>query len=256
VIVLERRDGRPLRIGHRGAPTLAPENTLRSFRAALEAGVDIVEFDVLALEGGELVVAHSGDLREITHGAAAGNVDARTLEELRELAPELPTFDEVLEFFANDALDVGLHVDIKSVDALETVTAALRHFGLADRTLASTSNRAALRRLRRLEPAVRTGLTFPPGSSALAPLAGAGLPVIRWTTSSLVAGLLARSEATALVLHHLVVTERAVRRTHALGAAVVAWTVDDPGDLARMDVAGVDAVVTNDPRIFASTLPS
>ena len=49
VIRLERRDGRPLRIGHRGAAALAPENTLRSFRAAVEAGVDLIEFDVIAL---------------------------------------------------------------------------------------------------------------------------------------------------------------------------------------------------------------
>jgi glycerophosphoryl diester phosphodiesterase len=45
-----------------------------------------------------------------------------------------------------------------------------------------------------------------------------------------------------------------VRRAHEQGAAVVAWTVDDAVELARVDAAGVDAVVTNDPTIFASTL--
>ena len=68
VIALDRRDGRPLRIGHRGAAALAPENTLRSFRAAVEAGVDLVEFDVIRLRGGELVVGHSHDLLELSHG--------------------------------------------------------------------------------------------------------------------------------------------------------------------------------------------
>ena len=50
MIELARREGRLIRIGHRGAAALAPENTLRSFRAAVEAGVDLIEFDVLDLE--------------------------------------------------------------------------------------------------------------------------------------------------------------------------------------------------------------
>jgi glycerophosphoryl diester phosphodiesterase len=65
---------------------------------------------------------------------------------------------------------------------------------------------------------------------------------------------LSASRATALVLHHSLVGEAVVRRAHEQGAAVVAWTVDDSQALARVDEAGVDAVVTNDPRIFASTL--
>ena len=71
VISLERRDGRPLRIGHRGAAALAPENTLASFRAAIEAGVDLIEFDVMAGRDGELVVAHSA------RGDRAGDAHAR-----------------------------------------------------------------------------------------------------------------------------------------------------------------------------------
>jgi glycerophosphoryl diester phosphodiesterase len=45
-----------------------------------------------------------------------------------------------------------------------------------------------------------------------------------------------------------------VGAAHARGAVVVAWTVIDPADLARVDAAGVDAVVVDDPTIFASTL--
>ena len=67
MISLRRRASGPLRIGHRGAAALAPENTLGSFRAAVEAGVDLVEFDVLDLRDGTLVVAHSDDLAEVTH---------------------------------------------------------------------------------------------------------------------------------------------------------------------------------------------
>ena len=67
---LLRGDGPLIRVGHRGAAALAPENTLRSFEAALAHGVEAIEFDVLDLVDGPLVVAHSNDLAEVSHGAA------------------------------------------------------------------------------------------------------------------------------------------------------------------------------------------
>jgi glycerophosphoryl diester phosphodiesterase len=48
------------------------------------------------------------------------------------------------------------------------------------------------------------------------------------------------------------VTPRTVARAHELGAPVLAWTVDEPTDLERVLEAGVDGVITNDPRIFAA----
>jgi glycerophosphoryl diester phosphodiesterase len=107
MISLERRDGRPLRIGHRGAAALAPENTLAAFRAALDVGVDLIEFDVLDLRGGEIVVAHSDDLGEVSHGLAHGSVRDKSLAELRETCPELPTLDDALAFFVDEAPGVG-----------------------------------------------------------------------------------------------------------------------------------------------------
>ena len=46
------------RVGHKGADLVAPGNTLESFGAALEAGVDMIEFDVLQLRDRSLVLAH------------------------------------------------------------------------------------------------------------------------------------------------------------------------------------------------------
>ena len=59
--------------------------------------------------------------------------------------------------------------------------------------------------------------------------------------------MIGRAGASALMLHHAVVSPAAVERAHAAGAAVWAWTVDDPNELARLEAAGVDAVITNDP---------
>jgi glycerophosphoryl diester phosphodiesterase len=260
MIALERRAGKPLRIGHRGAAALAPENTVESFRAAVAAGVDLVELDVLRLEGGELVVAHSDDLHEASHGAATGKIGVVSLAELRVLCPDLQTLDEALEFFVVEATETGVHVDLKSAAAADDVARALRGFGLAERSFASSVYAGALRRLRRLEPRVRTGIAFPRERlgigkrESLAPAVRNGLRALRPLAPALARVLLARSRGSALVLHHELVTARLVERAHARGAPVVAWTVDTVEDLSRVDEAGVDAVVTNDPSIFVSTL--
>jgi glycerophosphoryl diester phosphodiesterase len=260
MLSLDRRDGRPLRIGHRGAAALAPENTLASFRSAVDVGVDLVEFDVIELSGGELVVAHSYDLHEVSHGAHAGTLVGMSVEELRERCPDVPSFDDALAFFAEEARGVGAHVDLKSPQAAPGVAEALRRFGLVDRSLVSSFHARALRRLAALEPRLRLGITFPHdllrvhGRPRFEGAVGASLRGLRAVTPGLVAALLMRSRATALVLQHRAVSARAVSRAHTRGAPVVAWTVDDPADLERVVEAGVDAVVTNDPSIFVSTL--
>jgi glycerophosphoryl diester phosphodiesterase len=260
VISLDRLDGRPLRIGHRGAAALAPENTLASFRAAVAAGVDVIEFDVIRLRGGELVVAHSYDLHEVSHGAQRGTLRSMELSELRAVCPQLPTLDEALAYFVEEAPQTGIHLDLKTVGAALEIAAALDRFGLAERSLVSSFHHAALRKLAGLTSRLRLGVSFPRDRigvhqrRAFDPAVAAALRGLKVYTPRLVDRLLTRSRASVLVLHRALVSPSAVSRAHARGAPVVAWTVDDPRELERVVEAGVDAVVTNDPSIFVSTL--
>jgi glycerophosphoryl diester phosphodiesterase len=244
MIALERRDGRALRIGHRGAKSLAPENTLASFRAAVEAGVDLVEFDVIAGRDGELLVAHG----------------------LADVGPSTPTLEEALRFFVDEAPTTGAHLDLKLTRRERDVVDTVRRLGLARRSFVSSYYFGTARAIGAEDGDLRTGFTVPRRVLRLsdegrgAPVARIGLRLLRWLTPFLVRPLLSLTRASALVLHHSLVTERSVRAAHARGAAVVTWTVDDPAVLARVDRAGVDAVVTNDPRIFppeaVSTIPA
>jgi glycerophosphoryl diester phosphodiesterase len=257
VIDLGRRNGRVLRIGHRGAAHLAPENTLRSFRAAIALQVDLVEFDVIDLQRGPLVLAHSDRLDEVSHGAAHGTVRERSLAELHEVAPELPTLDDALAFFVDEAPDVGLQVDLKLTTRLDELAAALRRFGVDGRTVVSSFHVPSLTAVARAAPTVRIGVTYPEdryGVSrrrALQPAVRAGLASLRAVTPTIVPRMIRRSGATALMLHHTLVTARSVARARTSGAKVLTWTVDLPADLERVVDAGVDGVITNDPRIFA-----
>lgn len=259
---LLREDGPLIRVGHRGAGALAPENTLRSFEAALALGVDAIEFDVLDLAGGPLVLAHSNDLAELSHGAAAGTARGLSLVELREVAPELPTLDEALAFLSER--DVGVHVDLKLTTRLDEVADALERHGLAERAVVSSFHLESLRALARQAPHLLIGFTYPEdryGVSkrrALRPAVRLGTLAFRRAIVRRVPAMIDRAGAKALMLQHATVSAAAVERAHRAGAAVWAWTVDDTAELARLDAAGVDAVISNDPGIFSgvATLPA
>lgn len=258
MIELRRQpEQRPLRVGHRGAAALAPENTLRSLRAAVAAGVDLVEFDVLDLPRGPLVLAHSDHLDEVSHGAAHGSLRELSLAEAREVAPELPTLDEALAFFVDEAPHVGVHVDVKLRARFDELAGAITRHGLTHRTVVSTAHLPTLHAVARHAPGVRIGVTYPDDRFGISrrpllhPVVSLGLSSMRALTPRRLPRLAREAGATTVMLQHRLVTPRAVERAHAAGLPVLAWTVDDQDDLERVTAAGVDGVITNDPGIFS-----
>ncbi|MDX6673668.1 MAG: glycerophosphoryl diester phosphodiesterase, partial [Solirubrobacteraceae bacterium] len=135
-----------LRVGHKGAGLIAPGNTLASFDAALAAGVDMIEFDILPARGtGELVLAHDP-------GAARRG--------------DPPTLEEGLAHLASAAFDgLDFDVDLKGQGYEDRVVEALRRHGLLDRSLVCSQYPRSLDRVRELEPAVRVGWSVPRAST-------------------------------------------------------------------------------------------
>jgi glycerophosphoryl diester phosphodiesterase len=256
LIQLRRPEGRFARVGHRGASALAPENTLQALELAVELGCDMLEFDVLDLADGTLVLAHSNDLREVSHGAARGRVRSRDLDGLRRVAPDLPTLDEALAFCADRLPGIGLQLDLKRLGTEAATVEAVRRHGVLDRSWISTFEARSLRRLAELEPELPRSYTLPRdrfGISKHGPLA----PVVRAALGSLGASLprrlsvlLARARAGAATLHHSIASRAAIDSAHEVGAAVYVWTVDDPRLAERLVRDGADGIITNDPRIF------
>jgi glycerophosphoryl diester phosphodiesterase len=256
LIELRRQDGHFARVGHRGASALAPENTLRALELAVELGCDMLEFDVLDLVDGTLVLAHSNDLREVSHGAGRGRVRRRTLDGLRRFAPDLPTLDEALAFSAERLPGTGLQLDLKRRGIERGVVDALHRHDLLDRSWVSGFDAHALRLVAELEPKLPRSFTMPRdrfGISKRGPLA----PVIRAGLASIGASLprrlpvlLAHARAVAATLHYSVASRAAIDRAHELDAAVYVWTVDDPRLAERLVREGADGIITNDPRIF------
>ena len=108
---------------------------------------------------------------------------------------------------------------------------------------------------------MRIGFTYPEDRLGVSrrrllhPIVGAGLTAARAVTARRLPGMIGRAGASALMLQHRLVTPGAVARAHAVGAPVLAWTVDTRADLERVVAAGVDGVITNDPRLFGPVDP-
>jgi glycerophosphoryl diester phosphodiesterase len=128
---------------HRGASQDAPENTLAAFALALEAGADMVEFDVHVTSDGEIVVIHDEKLDRTTDGT--GEVYRTPLAALRELdagswfsaaykGERVPTLDETLALMKGKAVPL-IEVKVKrkrSADAGKRIVAALSRHGMLE----------------------------------------------------------------------------------------------------------------------------
>ena len=239
---------------------LAPENTLRSFELALEHGADGFEVDAVALADGTLVAGHSLDLAELCHGAAHGGADARGLDELRRLDAGLATLEQVLGLAAARLSSGPLLIDLKSTGQERALIEALRRHGLQERVLLCSLERAQLVRLRELAPEIARSLSYPADRRrlserrVLAPLVPLALRGLRLLLRHRIGTWLDETDAAAVTLHHDVIGADLVRSCHERGVAVIAWTVDDADVGRRLIEAGIDAIITNDPRLFPLTV--
>jgi glycerophosphoryl diester phosphodiesterase len=229
---LLRGDRDVVRVGHRGAATLAPENTLAAIEAAANAGVDAVEVDVLCRADGALVIAHGPGLP----------LDA-------------PPLDDALALVAR--LGLAVQLDVKLPALAEGCVAALRAHGLLGRSFVSSFSPPILHAFAELEPSVPRALTYPEdrhgvtGNRFLRPAVRPGLAAMRAVLPLRLPRFLRAVDARAATLHWAVVTPAVVAACHASGAAVYVWTVNERALARTLVESGIDGIITDDPRILA-----
>lgn len=134
---------------------LEPENTLRSFVAAEQGGLDVIELDLHLSKDGALVVMHDTDVDRTTDGT--GPIAEKTLEELRALdagrGERVPVFEEVLA-----AVRSPLQAEIKDVQAARALAEVMLGRDLVARVEVSSFHDEAIAEISRLVPGVRTAL--------------------------------------------------------------------------------------------------
>jgi glycerophosphoryl diester phosphodiesterase len=233
-------------VGHKGADAIAPGNTRESFEAAIAAGVDTIELDVIWLQDAQLPLEQRHPL-----------VVAHDWEDAAARTPLKLT--EALDAFLEPPLDrVEIDLDLKLPGREEEVVAAVVERDLLDRVMVSTMEMHTLKRILELEPKLRRGWTFPkttrdwtkrPWARPLLPAALAGM---RLQLPGLAAQRLPQFNVFAMWVYHPLISARLARICDLAGVELIAWTVDDEKRMRKLVDLGVDGLVSNDPRLFAA----
>ncbi len=221
----------PLVLGHRGAPRQARENTLASFRAALEAGLDGLETDLQRSRDGVLVISHDPYL----HGDDASPdtfIAKLGINELRRREPAMLTLADLRAF-------------------MEEFPAALVNLEL--KTAAPFDDPRAVELARELAgwPAGLRGRlwlsTFDPLQILALAAAGVDAPLAFLVYDPAALALLPSLPVAAVHPHHGLVTADRVSAWRAGGLAVFVWTVNDLALASRLLDLGVDGLIGDVP---------
>jgi glycerophosphoryl diester phosphodiesterase len=218
-----------IRIGHRGARAYEPENTLRSFKKALEIGVDAIEFDVRKTRDNQLIVIHDADVKRTTNGK--GLVADLTLKEIQGISTEkgekIPDLEEALDFLDNKA---KILIELKEPGYEEKVLSTLHSKKLEKNVIIISFLEEALAKIRELNKEIEIGLIYTkhknPIKSALELKAQYLLPLYRFTHTA------------------------NVQKAHENGLKVIVWTINTADEAAEYARKGVDGIATDKPDIL------
>jgi glycerophosphoryl diester phosphodiesterase len=268
--------------GHRGARALFPENTVEGFRRAMAIGVRAFELDVGLAADGVVVVSHDLALNpDITRRADGTWLDAPTppVRALRyaelvafdvgrirpgsayamrfpDQAPidgaRIPTLAAVLAATPGAALTIELKTDptrpedsVGGAAMADAVMAVVDAAGAADRVMLESFDWRGPRHLRRSRPEIACALLTAPDTVAAARSWWDGPHPSDFGGS--VARAVAAEGVDTWAPDHAELRQSDIEAAHALGLAVLPWTVNDPAAMARLRDWGADGLITDRP---------
>jgi glycerophosphoryl diester phosphodiesterase len=257
--------------GHRGARGHLPENTLPAFALAIEMGVSTLELDVGITRDGVVVIHHDRRLNpDVARGPdgewvawPSPTLHSLTFEELRgydvgRIRPgsdyerrfpaqqpvdgtRIPRLAELLELARQTPVRFNIELKLLPSHPEETlppepfvraVLAELAAHGMAGRATLQSFDWRAVKEAERQAPDIATAYLTEARDSLLARVKQAGARV--WSPD------------------YRALTKAVLDEAHAAGLRVVAWTVNEPGDIARLIDWGVDGIISDYPdRVLA-----
>jgi glycerophosphoryl diester phosphodiesterase len=224
-------------IGHRGASTLAPENTLASFKKAIELGVDKIELDIWNSLDDSLMVIHDQTIDRTTNGT--GIVPGMYYSILRHYsaglwfntsfaAERIPTLREVLTLAQQNGMPSA--PEIKNKNVTDEIVALVDSMGMSGSVTLTSFYLDALVRVKQLDPSIKVLLYVDPVTTqAIDTLAAIGGSVIGSGSGN---------------------TQAMIDYAHAKGLEFWPWTIDTRSDMLKYLGMKVDAIITNYPQVL------
>lgn len=231
--------------GHRGAASLAPENTLVSIEQAAKAGADWVEIDTQLSADGIPMVFHDRTVNRCTNGT--GNIADLDLTALKALdagswfgsefaGTSIPTLSEALDKCLELGLTLNLEIKIydnKAIKPLVTqVIALIKHKSFpSEKLLISSFKKEALSLCQELMPEARRGFICEV-----------------WNDFSLES--LQKLDLYSIHIDHRILDEQTAKEIKASGAVLKIWTLNDPLLASKYLNLSVDNIITDVPNKF------
>jgi glycerophosphoryl diester phosphodiesterase len=229
-------------VGHKGASSMTPENTLKSFQKAIELGADYVEFDSHLTKDGEIVIIHDPDTFNST--GIHGLIRDMTLDEIKKLdageGERIPTLQELISIAKGK---IGLQLEIKSKGLLEKMVPILRKKDLIQNSIVSCFMFDELLKLKKIEPRIKIGFLLP-----------AELIQSRIIKRKILK--CAKEGFYAIHPHFNSVDIEIVNFAHINGLKVNVWTVNDSDIMKNLIQLGVDGIITDDISLARKTISS
>jgi glycerophosphoryl diester phosphodiesterase len=218
-----------LKVGHRGARAYEIENTIESFKKAIELGVNAIEFDVRKTKDGKLVVIHDDNLKRVFGKETA--VNQATLKELKQITEnKIPTLAESLQFI--DKKVEKILIELKEIGCEKDVLEVIKKEKLHDRAIIVSFHEDALSEVRRLGTKIETGLIY---AKHKKPIASA-----------------LNLNAQYLVPLYKLTHTKNIEDAHNNNLKVIVWTINTSDEAEEYRDKGVDGIATDKPDIIKS----
>ena len=217
----------PIIIAHKGASGYAPENTLLSFRRALELRAHMIELDLRETLDGELVCIHDPTVDRTTNGN--GEVHNLTYKELQELdagkGEQIPLLNDVLRFASGK---IKVNIDLKVIEVEKKLLDLIEDHKMVQDILISSFFHGTLETIRDLSESVATAILTE-------------VPMDELVCYAL------DFNANAINPHHKLVTPELIQDAHRVDLKVYPWTVNKWHTMKELLTFGVDGLITDFP---------